>query len=72
MVNIIGAMLTGIACGYLGLKKCEDMKKRVKSLEDITLPLRYSKAKYLFHKTNLQRHFQILTETDFLKMYQNT
>lgn len=57
MVNIIGAMLTGIACGYLGLKKCMDMKKRVKSLEDITSSLEMLEGEISFSQNKLAKAF---------------
>lgn len=57
MVKIIGAVMTGFACGYLGFRMNMTLKIRVKSLADIAASLEMLESEINFSVNKLKKAF---------------
>lgn len=57
MVKILGAVMVGCACGYLGLKKSLTLKRRAKSLLDISVSLEMLESEISFSVNKLKKAF---------------
>lgn len=57
MVKILGALMTGLSCGYFGLKMSVMLKKRMKSLGDIAISLEMLESEINFSMNKLKKSF---------------
>lgn len=57
MVKAVGAVMTGFACGYMGIRMSMSLKKRVKSLEDIYTSLEMLESEISFSVSRLREAF---------------
>ena len=57
MVKILGAIMTGFACGYLGLKISYAMKIRAESLNNIITSLEMLESEINFSMNKLKQAF---------------
>ncbi len=58
MVKLIGAVMTGAACGYFGFRASYDMKKRAESLSDIEVSLELLEGEIAFTQSELKKAFE--------------
>ena len=57
MVKVIGAVMTGFACGYFGFRLSMALKTRVKSLADIRTSLEMLESEINFSVNKLKKAF---------------
>lgn len=57
MVKLMGAVMTGFACGYFGFRLSMSLKKRVRSLTDICTSLEMLESEIGFTAERLKRAF---------------
>lgn len=57
MVKVIGAVMTGFACGYFGFRLSMTLKTRVKSLADIRTSLEMLESEINFSVNKLKKAF---------------
>ncbi len=58
MVKVIGAVMTGFACGYLGFRLSMTMKTRLKNLIDIYTSLEMLESEINFSVNKLKKAFE--------------
>ena len=66
MVKILGAVMTGFACGYLGFKISFAMKIRAESLNNIITTLEMLESEINFSMNKLKKHLCVWTNVDCL------
>lgn len=57
MVKLLGAVMTGLSCGYFGFRLSASLKKRIKSLWDIVSSLELLESEIAFSAQKLQKAF---------------
>lgn len=57
MVKFLGAVMTGLACAYLGLRMSITLKKRVRALSDILASLEMLESEISFSVNRLKKAF---------------
>lgn len=57
MVKIIGAVMTGLACGYFGFRFSATLKMRAKTLADIVTSLEMLESEIFFSRNKLKKAF---------------
>jgi stage III sporulation protein AB len=65
MVKLVGALMTGFACGYFGIRISMNMKKRAQSLSEIVSSLELLESEISFGLNKLSKAFRRIDKNGF-------